>query len=79
MISLILHCLDTQIYYEPLKNKIYSETLPGNLTFVSNITSNKSLELGNLLPNFKFQQGSIEGGSVGVIIGGSIPGTNFMI
>jgi len=25
---------------------------------------------GNLLPNFLFQQGSIEGGSVGVKIGG---------
>lgn len=27
---------------------------------------------GNILPNFMFQQGSIEGGAVGVIIGGDI-------
>eukprot|EP01035_Chromulina_nebulosa_P031221 gene31221-41598_t len=44
---------ESEVKYEPLKNKLYSETLPGNL-----------------LPNFKFQQGSIEGGSVGVILGG---------
>lgn len=31
---------------------------------------NSETKPGNLLPNFLFQQGSIEGGSVGVKIGG---------
>lgn len=31
---------------------------------------NSEVKPGNLLPNFMFQQGSIEGGSVGVNIGG---------
>merc|ERR1719498_1614555 len=34
-----------------------------------NVLNSETLP-GNLLPNFMFQQGSIEGGSVGVIIGG---------
>jgi hypothetical protein len=51
-------------------NLVYSTSNDATITKVSLRKYNSETLPGNLLPNFLFMQGAIEGGSVGVNIGG---------